>query len=266
MNLIEYNPNRIQQPRRCCVNCGKAYKTQTNLEKHLLLCEMLKRSKNMTTIKDYNYDDYEDIIPSPKIMYQLLLELGQKYNRLEEKVDEINKLVIKKKKKIDVMEWLNSNMHPEITFENITEKMIITNSHLEFLLHNSFNETLNEIFLESIYNTNEETPNPIFAFIQNANTLYIYDKNAWIKISSDKLIRFLQKVQMKISKAFYEWKKAHEKEIKENEQISTLCNNATGKLMAPDFKSEQVLGKIRNMIYNKMKTDIKTLVEYEFEF
>jgi hypothetical protein len=30
----------------------------------------------------------------------MLLELGKKYNTLEEKVDEINKFVVKKKKKI----------------------------------------------------------------------------------------------------------------------------------------------------------------------
>jgi hypothetical protein len=263
MNLVEYNPNRILQPRRCCENCGKAYKTQTNLQKHLLLCELLKRSKNCSTVQE------EDIaIPSPKIMYQLLVELGQKYTRLEKKVDEINKVVIKKKKKIDVIEWLNSNMRPEIAFENLTEKIIINSSHLEFLLHNSFNETLNEIFQDSIYNNdNDDSPvTPIFAFIQNANTLYIWEKNEWTKLSTDKLTRFLQKIQMKISKAFYEWKKMREKDLKENDQLGTLCNNATGKLMAPDLKSESILGKIRNMMYNKMKTDIKAVLEYEFEF
>jgi hypothetical protein len=258
MNLLENNPNRIQQPKRCCVNCGKSYKTQTNLEKHLLLCEMLKRSKNT--------QDDELVIPSPKIIYQLLLELGQKYNRLEEKVNEINKIVIKKKKKIDVIEWLNSNMKPEIFFENLTERIIIKDLHLEFLLHNSFNDTLNEILLSSAIYNNEEIKYPFFAFNQNANILYIYEKDTWLKLSSDKLTRFLQKIQMKISKVFYEWKKTHEKEMKEDDAFCILCNKATSKLMAPDFKTEFVLGKIRNMIYNKMKTDIKALLEYEFVF
>jgi hypothetical protein len=57
-----------------------------------------------------------------------------------------------------------------------------------------------------------------------------------------------------------------EKEMKEDNQLGTLCNNATGKLMAPDLKAETILGKIRNLMYNKMKTDIKAVLEYEFEF
>ena len=266
MNLLPNNPNRIQQPRKCCVNCGKTYKTQTNLQKHLLLCEMLyKRSKVPR--------EQEDIeIPSQRIIYQLLLEIGQKYNRLEEKVNEINKYVVKKKKKIDVIEWLNANARPQIFFENISEKILITDEHIKFLLYNSFNDTLNEIFTTTIYISQEELnkdeiENPIFAFIQNSNILYIFDKNdGWIKLTNNKLEKFLQIIQMKISKTFYEWKKTHQKEIKEDETLSSICNNATGKLMAPDLKSESILGKIRNMMYNKMKTDIKAILEYEFEF
>ena len=265
MNLLQNNPNRIQQPKRCCVNCGKSYKTQTNLEKHLLLCELLQRSQKREPEEDNCL-----AIPSQKIMYQLLLELGQKYNRLEEKVDEINKWVVKKKKKIDVIEWLNANIHPQIFFENLTDKIIITEQHIESLFHNSFNETLNEILANAIYVQENENINPIFAFIQKSNTIYICEKEnnnvLWTKLSSDKLTKFLQKIQMKISKVFYDWKKTHDKEIREDEKLSTTCNNATIKLMAQDFKTESVLVKIKSMIYNNIKTDIKAFLEYEFEF
>jgi hypothetical protein len=33
-----------------------------------------------------------------------------------------------------------------------------------------------------------------------------------------------------------------------------------------DFKQEAIFIKIRNIMYTKMKTDMKALVEYEFEF
>jgi hypothetical protein len=35
--------------------------------------------------------------------------------------------------------------------------------------------------------------------------------------------------------------------------------------MAPNFKQEVTYIKVKNMMYNKMKTDVKALVEYEFE-
>ena len=49
----------------------------------------------------------------------MLLELGQKYNRLEEKVDEMSKWITKKKKKINILEWLNTNITPIISFDKL---------------------------------------------------------------------------------------------------------------------------------------------------
>ena len=93
--IIIKNQNLIKQPAQCCIYCGKSYKRKTNLSKHVELCELINNSKKCVIA-----DDEEDDIPSQKKMYRILLELGQKYSRLEEKVDELNKWVIKKKKKM----------------------------------------------------------------------------------------------------------------------------------------------------------------------
>ena len=45
-------PNRIKQPAKCCVHCGKSYKKKTNLDKHIIVCELLHNSKNKTTIDE----------------------------------------------------------------------------------------------------------------------------------------------------------------------------------------------------------------------
>jgi hypothetical protein len=128
---------------------------------------------------------------------------------------------------------------------------------------------LHEIFTKTIYNINE-IENPIFAFIQNSNTFYVYDRiedqNKWIELSREKLIRFLNKIQMKISKSFYDWKKLHNDDIKSNEILSALYDKAMIKLMSIEFKQESTLAKTKNMMYTKMKTDLKALVEYDFEF
>ena len=255
-------PNKIIQPKQCCIHCGKLYKTRTNLEKHLLLCELLKKKTSSLSIE-------EEDIPSQKILYQMIVELGQKYNRLEEKVDEINKWVVKKKKKINILDWLNSNINPNISFENLSEKIIVTDEHVEFLFNNSFNDTLNEIFSNTIYTINE-VENPIFAFVQKTNVFYAYDKldeqDVWQELSREKLIRFLNKIQMKISKKLYEWKKTHSQQIRENDKLCEICDKATIKIMSVEFKQESTLGKVKQIIYSRMKTDMKALIEYDFEF
>ena len=94
--------NMIKQPAQCCIHCGKSYKKKTNLEKHVNLCELLN-SKKTLIVED------EETIPSQRKIYQILLELGSKFNRLEEKVDELNRWIVKKKKKINMIECLNTN-------------------------------------------------------------------------------------------------------------------------------------------------------------
>jgi len=258
-------PNRIKQPAQCCIHCGKSYKKRETLNKHVDLCELLHKSKKAgpLIIED------DEPIPSQRKMYQMLLELGQKYNKLEEKMEEMNKWVAKKKKKINVLEWLNTSIKPNIIFDNILDKIIVQPEDIEYLLHNSFYDTMNEVFSRNIYNYNE-TENPIFAFIQKQNIFYIYttvdDTNMWVELSKERYIKFLNKVHMKIFKAFCDWKQTKKDEIRTNDAFSILCDKTSLKILNVEFKQEACFAKARSAMYTRMKTDMKSLVEYEFEF
>lgn len=262
MNKIAQNiPNMIKQPAQCCIHCGKSYKKRTNLEKHVILCELLNKTKKKLVIED------EEDIPSQRRMYEILLELGNKFNRLEEKVDELNKWVVKKKKKINVIDWLNTNITPEIKFENLIEKIVMTDDDVKYLFENSFADTLNHIFSRNIYNLSE-SEYPIFAFVQKTNIFYIYENEeaGWLELSREFLIKFLNKVHMKLFRVFSKHKKDNADKICDDESFSILCDKTSLKLMNTDFRQESILGKIRANMYSRMKTDMKALVEYEFEF
>lgn len=261
MNKIAQNiPNMIKQPAQCCIHCGKSYKKRTNLDKHVILCELLNKSKKTFSLE---IEEDEDI-PSQRKMFEILLELGNKFNRIEEKVDELNKWVVKKKKKINVIEWLNTNIKPEIKFENLIEKIIITDDDVKYLFENSFADSLNYIFSRNIYNLSENEY-PIFAFVQKRNIFYIYEAG-WIELSRENLIKFLNKVHMKLFRVFSKHKKENADKIREDESFSILCDKTSVKLMNTDFREESILGKIRGNMYSRMKTDMKGLLEYEFEF
>ena len=213
-------PNRIKQPSQCCINCGKSYIKRVNLDKHLVICELLQKSRKTSKI----IIEEDEPMPSQRKMFEMLIELGQKYSRLEEKVDEINKWVVKKKKKINVLEWLNANIKPDINFDSVIDKIIVDDQDVKYLLDNTFYDVFNEVFSRNIYNFNE-TQNPIFAFVQKQNVFYIYDKdNGWIELSRERLIKFLNKVHTKIFKQFYEWKKTKTSDIKSDDKFATQCD------------------------------------------
>jgi uncharacterized protein YeeX (DUF496 family) len=270
MNTFSNNiPNRIKQPALCCIHCGKSYKKRVNMEKHSVICELLQLSrKKKSAAKDE--DDEMDVSlqpPSQQKMFQMLIELGQKFNKLEEKVEEINKWVVKKKKKINVLDWLNSNIKPATCFDHILDKIIIDDEDIKFLFDNSFNDLLNELFTRTIYTNNQSEDSPMFAFVQKVNVFYIYDSdNIWIELPRERLIKFLNKVHMKIFTAFYEWKKTRTSQIRADPHLATKCDKTLIKLTSIEFKQEATLSKMKSLIYSKMKTDLKGLLEYDFEF
>ena len=265
----------------CCTWCGKGYKTRGNLDKHVILCELIhKSSKKRSNQSDADdADDFNDL-PSPKKMYQMLLELGYKYSQLEEKMDEVNKFVIKKKKKINVLEWLNNNVTPSLLFDNLIDTIKIIDSDIEFLLENNFLDTMNVVLSRVVYNSENYSSNssssndsdfaPLFAFVQKTNIFYAFvkeeDKGVWMELAKDKLCLFLMRIQMKISKAFCEWKKQRFVKNRDDENFDILCDKTLIKIMGNEFKQESTFNKMRAVMYNKMKTDMKAMVEYEFEF
>ena len=71
---------------------------------------------------------------------------------------------------------------------------------------------------------------------------------------------------MKISKLLYEWKQTHKEELSSNDKLCELYNKTLIKIMTPEFKQEKYYNKAKSLLYNKIKKDLKMLIEYEFEF
>ena len=264
-------PNKIKQPSLCCVYCGKSYIKRINLDKHLVICELLQKTKTKTStnpIIDSLYNDEMEPIPAQRKMFQMLIELGERYSRLEEKVDELNKWVVKKKKKVNILVWLNANVKPNIVFETILDKITVTEDDIKNLTEHSFYDILNDIFSRTIYNV-DENDNTMFAFVQKQNVFYIYDNNntnnSWVELSKERLIKFLNKVHIKVIKTFSDWKLLIKNEIKTNEKMAELYNKTLIKIMSIDFKQDSIYIKVRNSMYSKMKTNIKELIEFDFE-
>ena len=264
--------NKIKHSVMCCIYCGKSYKTRMNLEKHLILCEITHKS-NKQHHKEFEMDELDDLLDdsiSSKKLYQIVIQLSIKCNRLENKVADLSKYVTKKIKKMDIIDYLNSTTrttnYPTLLFENITEIINVEQSDIEFLFHNSFINTLNTILSRNIYDTNAKNELPIASFKEKKNTIYVYSKNndnnlnnnqnnnlthtpRWSIVTRENFIRFLNIIQFKISKAFSEWRKNNAQLLNENDNHSILYDKTFSKLMEPDFKIEKTFVKFYNNIY-----------------
>ena len=275
MNKLAANiPNKIKQPALCCIHCGKSYIKRANLDKHLVICELLQisktKTKTSTNLLMNSYNDENEPMPTQRKMFQMLIELGERYNKLEEKVEEMNKWVVKKKKKINVLEWLNANIRPNIVFDDLHDKIVVIEQDIKNLFDHSYYDVMNDVFSRNIYNFSDNA-NPLFAFVQKQNVFYIYDAansdtNIWVELTKERLTKFLNKLHTKVFKAFCDWKNSKKPEIKADERLSNLCDKTFVKLMSVEFKQENIYIKARNAMYTRMKKDMKELIEYDFEF
>ncbi len=297
VNILEL-PSKISKD-ICCAECSKVYKTKTNYEKHLILCGIIAKGKQRA-----DDDELLDNLPSQKQMYKMILELGQKYNRLEEKMNEVNKWVVKKKKKIDVIEWLNATVKPQYTFDELINKIHVMDANIEFMFNNTVYDTYNSLlenplfgnplFGNPLFQKVEQNfgstfdkgcveqnfgstfdkgcldTQPIFAFIQKPGLLYAFIANeggngVWTELPREKLIRFFKLIHVKITKVLFDWKKKHLDEIYSNDSVATMFDKTTSKILGVDFKHDHTLSRFKHMIYSRLKTDVKTMIEYEFE-
>lgn len=263
MDKISNIPNRIKQPSECCIYCGKGYKAKKNLEKHIMLCEIYHNPKKRKIVIEE-----DDPLPSQRVLYEMVVQLALKCNKMEEKIEELNKLLIKEKKKINVFEWLN-NKTPSFTYEELIEKMLIKDEYIDYLFKNSFIDTFIEIFSKTIQDDFENLP--IRCFTQKPNHYYVYDKNdkdelTWQELNREKLMYSMNKFHMKISKELFIWRQKNNEFVMSNDNNAMLYDKTYLKLMSVDFRNDTTMNKIKSQIFALLKVDLRSFVEYEFHF
>jgi len=255
-----------------CEFCGKNYKSKSSIRKHELLCEIIYDTNNNNKNKrKKEQDDDQEFIPSAKQMYHIIVELSSKYVQLQDKVNMMASFVQEKKKKINVKDWLNNHVKPEVQFnKTFFQNIAIVDTDISCITSgsNNFYDMLHMILSRVLY-SKEEKERPLFALTQRPNCLYIYDEEQrWQELTQERLIYVLNIIHFNCVKALSAWNKRNlsTKSRNENEILADIYSKATIKMMSIDFKRELTLSRIKGSIYENVKQDMKALVQVEFEF
>ena len=98
-----------------CSNCGISAKTKKKLKEHELLCKLEMKSIVV-----------ENIEPTNRQMWVLIQKLAKQNEILIKKVEELERVVHKDIKKINITEWLNKNIQVTITYSEWLNELNIT--------------------------------------------------------------------------------------------------------------------------------------------
>lgn len=257
----------ITNTKYLCISCNKEYTRKSSLEKHKILCDYKHKTKREHQIDSEEIGD----IPTHSELVKIVQECVLKMTKMEEKMEEMKKWVEKKKRKLNVTNWLNTTVFSTIGFLEWVNTLLTVNSlHFETLMESSLVYTIQQVFEYNLVER-KDFVYPISCFTEKPGVFYICEKKEdgspeWRQLEMSGMVLLLKTIQNHMIKELSRWKCENQYKFDENEHSSITFNKAIIKLMNLTFSQDSTMSKIKNGLYMYLRTDLKKKIEYDFEF
>jgi hypothetical protein len=263
-----------------CNFCSRGYQRKIYYSRHVAICELMCKSIKERKLETEETDD----TPSVRMLYDVILEMANKMSLMEKKMNELSKWADLKKRKLNVITWLNENTHEDIKpFEEFIGNIRVERKHLEYLFKNDYTSAILCVIQEFLPLENDEL-NPIKAFIQKPNILYVFANdptnclanglikdgtikdgmNTWSIITPKSLQQLINIVSKQLLDEFIKWQKENSAKMEQDEFAVRYAENVI-KMMGGKMTREQVLNRIKLDLYKYLKVQMKHITAVEIE-
>jgi len=251
-----------------CALCKKDYTRKGSLDKHIVLCEFKSKSKLELQVAVEEAPDK----PTYDQLVQIVQELSIKYVKMEEKMTEMQHYIDRKKKKVDVIGWLNTHVRPTTGFlEWVNSIVTVEPSHFLYLLRpeTTIFDLLHEVFVYNLLK--RDFICPLTCFAQKNGVFYICEPledvsigstniYIWVELQLEDFVLLLKQVQRKLIGELSDWRKENQKLFYDNDKIADQFNKAVIKLMNITFTQDANMSRIKNGLYHYLRKDLDCLV------
>tara|TARA_Y100000389_G_scaffold78364_2_gene75209 strand:+ start:923 stop:1717 length:795 start_codon:yes stop_codon:yes gene_type:complete len=258
-----------------CSYCNKSYLRKSAFNNHQLKCELIRISNNIKSKSEQDDDiDYIEELPikfngSINDMYKLLINLNNKFEKLEADYSEIKKYVNVTKNKIDIIQYLNINYDcSDFDFIKFLNSIQITNIELEKVFEKDYIDGIFQILIDYIEKIKHNNEIPIKAFNNKEGVLYIYiklpdsDKN-WTLISEDEIKSIYKYFNKKLLPLFLKWKEVNEKQLHPDDYTLIYVKNMK-RVLGTNFEKKNKNSMLQNKLYKYLKVNLKNFVTHDF--
>ena len=234
---------------RNCPHCGKKFKTNPALHKHIILCQLDKNE-----VKN-------SVVPTQKEMWVIIQKLYKENETQKKKIEKLEQIVNRDVKKLNMVDWLNQNDKGIDIDSWLKTNIIVTMEDLNTIFMTDYTRGLSNILSNNIINS-ENTP--FRAFSHKIKQLYIYQKNKWKKSTKSDIMKIFDRISLNILKQSKEYDKSlsnNEKFGPDNMQYLKNCD----KIMVVDTKKkEKHYRYIESSIIGLIKTNLNDMAKFKF--
>lgn len=245
-------------PKYKCIICKKEYTRKASIDKHRILCDFKSKSKTELIIEEEESSDK----PTYDQLVKIVQELAVKQAKMEEKMEEMQQYIARKKKKLDIITHLNTTINASIGFlEWITMTIIVSVEHLEYLFDNTVFQTYQYILEQNLTNIDSQFIYPIKCFKDKVNVFYICEKDEnesrWREADTTEMTQLLKKIHNLLLSGLTKWKQENKDKIMHNDKLSDQFNKAVIKLMNISFTADGAanVNRIKNALYNYLRVE-----------
>jgi hypothetical protein len=232
-----------------CPHCGKKFKTNPALHKHIILCQLDKNE-----VKN-------SVVPTQKEMWVIIQKLYKENEIQKKKIEKLEQIVNKDVKKLNMVDWLNQNDKGIDIDSWLKTNIIVTIDDLNTIFMTDYTRGLSNILSNNIINC-ENTP--FRAFSHKVKQLYIFQKNKWKKATKSDIMKIFDRISLNILKQSKEYDKSLSKKEKfgaDNMQYLKNCD----KIMIVDTKKKERHYKyIESSIIGLIKTNLNDMAKFKF--
>lgn len=218
-----------------CPSCFKTFKKAGCYEKHIFQCQR----KN------------EEKIPNNKELWDMIINLTEKYNSVKSELDTLKRRSTIQNKKIDVLGWLNNQDKPTFSWDTMIDNFKMKTSDLEFIFKQDLIEGVTDIMIQyfQTFNYNEI----IRCYQEKKSTLYVFnDNDQWTIVSNPEFENIFKKIYQRILVSFDEYTNHNEFRMRDNNDFNTEFNNNFMKILCSNIPFESQSNRIKNKIFNKL--------------
>ena len=226
-----------------CPNCQRSYKRKTYYDRHVVVCDILCKSKKERIVEAEEQAD----TPTLRDLYKVVMEMTIKYTQLEQKIQEMASYIHIKKQAINGVNLLNTTYTKVKDYDEWFNAIEVHRKDLDILFKSDYGNGVVQVLCAVL--PLEDATIPLRALKEKENVLYVFKENKWVIMDDDMYIKLMYVLDKKFMCEFGKWQDEHKDDLYSDDFTQIYAKNVK-KIMVT---REPMYSRIKKELYKYLK-------------